>query len=197
LAPFAHLLPPASAGGSAASGWHDHAVTWEQFTDLLAVVLPIVTLILCHVGTRLSDRWRERQDRERDVLRRVADREDAALVELQDLFPTLPVVGAGVVNAMNDLRSDTADPDASKRYVPLQDALARSHRHVEQARVLATRVTGLELRQTILDAIEMTEPSYTEDEFDALFQRDEQLEYWVTEAWDAVRGANEAIGARL
>jgi hypothetical protein len=168
-------------------------MTWEQFTD----VLPIITLILGYGGTRLSDRWREGQDRERDVRRRVADREDAALVALQEILPLLPVVESDVVKATNDLRSDAAETDPDKRYLPLRDALTKRHSQVERARVLATRVTEPGLRQTILDAIEGALMSLDKDNFDALFESDQRLEYAVNEAWDAVRGANEAIGVRL
>jgi hypothetical protein len=167
-------------------------MTWEQFTD----VLPIITLILGYAGTRQSDRWKERKDRERDILRRVEDREDAALVELQDVLPTLPVTEADVVNALNEV-GNSSEADVKKRYLPVREALTKSHRQEQRARVLASRVRDAELRTTIVDAIGIASVAFTDDEVNALFQRDELLKYDSDEAWNAVRAANEEIGARL
>jgi hypothetical protein len=76
------------------------------------------------------------------------------------------------------------------------DAFAKAHGPLEQARVLATRVTDTELRNAIEETIRTAAPHITDDQFEALIKSRQPLEL-PSQPWPGIRSANEAIGARL
>jgi hypothetical protein len=162
-------------------------MTWEQFTTLLAIILPVVTFGLGYVGSLYTESKRDRRERERVAVARRAEVEQEALLEVQSILLTLPTLyldmseklaGAETVEAW-----DAAKPDVHRAAGPTNRAL-----------MLATRVIDDTLRQTIEETIGAVSVSPAAVRPDS---NGEPYEYPVAGAWELVRRANVEIGERL
>jgi hypothetical protein len=167
-------------------------MTWEQFTDLLAIVLPIVTLILGFAGSRLSDQWREDKDRERIVVQRAADVEGEALLKLQDLFVRMPTKWDDAINYINAAVRSEIDPPPHEAYTIVSEP-----RQMQiDAVTLASRIVDDDVRTKVRTALDDLSIDYraAQESVKAMKPVDD---YDLAAAWETAVQANEAIGARL